>query len=110
MHRLTFFYSALVFFTLIITLFFYIYNRSIIIHRTSEQAKIRAKFLCISKKKSLIAEKTVFTTSVKTQHNIYVKFDFLNSHCFWTKYILFITSLHSSNFLILSQPLLEYLC
>jgi hypothetical protein len=55
-----FIYSALVFFTLIIILFLYIYTTKSIIVSTAEQTKIRAKFLSISKKKSSILKKDTY--------------------------------------------------
>jgi len=60
-----FIYSALVFFTLIIILFLYIYTTKSIIVSTAEQAKIRAKFLSISKKKSSILKKDIYNEVLK---------------------------------------------
>jgi hypothetical protein len=60
-----FIYSALVFFTLIIILLLYIYTTKSIIVSTAEQAKIRAKFLSISKKKSSILKKDIYNEVLK---------------------------------------------
>jgi hypothetical protein len=61
-----FIYSALVFFTLIIILFLYIYTTKSIIVSTAEQAKIRAKFLSIWKKKySFLKNKVKFQNNQK---------------------------------------------
>jgi hypothetical protein len=60
-----FIYSGLIFFTLTIALFLYIYTTKSIIVSTSEQAKIRAKFLCISKKKSKFSKKDVYNEVLK---------------------------------------------